>query len=305
MNDNKMKTKFDVIGIGMSTVDNLFIVPHTPEFGQKCRAVDYNRQGGGPVATAMVALARLGAKVSFIGKAGDDPDGDFIRSEFLKEGVDISHFVTEPGAKSRVVLVLVDHNSGERCFTPRSETCSPLRIDELDKSFVTSAQILHLDESDEVSITAAKWAKESGVRVVYDGGWYSESACELLKLTDVAIVSKMFATSMMPNLAFTEVTKRLREMGPEIAIVTLGEKGCVVTHLEGTFQHPAYQQVNIVDTTGAGDVFHGSFIYGMLQNWAVKKTVEFASIAAALSCRRLGGRAGIPNLKQISDLLPV
>lgn len=73
-----METKFDVIGIGMSTVDNLFIVPHAPEFGRKCRAVEYNRQGGGPVSTAMVALARLGAKVSFIGKAGDDPDGDFI-----------------------------------------------------------------------------------------------------------------------------------------------------------------------------------------------------------------------------------
>ena len=294
-----MKTKFDVIGIGMSTVDNLFIVPHAPEFGRKCRAVDYNRQGGGPVATAMVALARLGAKVSFIGKAGDDPDGYFIRDELLKAGVDISHFITESDAKSRVVLVLVDQYSGERCFTPRDETCSPLRVDELDKNFITSAQILHFDDADEASITAAKWAKEAGIRVVYDGGWYSESACELLKLTDVAIVSKMFASEIMPDLPFTEVTQRLSEMGPEIAIVTLGEDGCVVTYPRGSFQYPAYQDVNVVDTTGAGDVFHGAFIYGMLQNWEVKKIVEFASVTAALNCRKLGGRAGIPNLQEV------
>jgi len=294
-----MTTKFDVIGIGMCTVDNLFIVPHTPEFGRKCRAVDYNRQGGGPVATAMVALARLGAKVNFIGKAGDDPEGDFIRDELLKEGVDISHFITEPGAKSRVVLVLVDQHSGERCFTPRAETCSPLRVDELDKNFVTSAKILHLDDPDEVSITAAKWAKEAGIQVVYDAGWYSEDARELLELTDVSIVSKMFATAIMPDIPFIEVTQKIHEMGPEIAIVTLGEDGCVVTYPEGTFLYPAYQEVNVVDTTGAGDVFHGAFIYGMLQNWSVEKMVEFASVTAALSCRKLGGRAGIPSIREV------
>jgi len=298
-----METKFDVIGIGMSTVDNLFIVPHAPGFGQKCRAVDYSRQGGGPVATAMVALARLGAKVSFIGKTGDDPDGDFIKDELLKEGVDISRFITECDAKSRVVLVLVDQYSGERCFTPRVETCSPLKIDELDKDFITSAKILHLDDADEASITAAKWAKTSGIRVVYDGGWYTENACELLKLTDVAIVSKMFASEMAPGMSFTEVTQKLFAMGSKIGIVTLGENGCVVTHSEGTFQYPAYHQVEVVDTTGAGDVFHGAFIYGMLQNWDVKKMAEFASATAALSCLKLGGRAGIPNLKEVIDLL--
>ncbi|MFQ6039245.1 MAG: carbohydrate kinase family protein [Candidatus Poribacteria bacterium] len=295
--------KFDVIGIGMSTVDNLFIVPKAPEFGQKCRAVDYSRQGGGPVATAMVALARLGAKVSFIGKTGDDPDGDFIRDELLKEGVDVSHFITASGAKSRVVLVLVDQYSGDRCFIPRVETCSPLKIDELDKDFITSARILHLDDADEASIAAAKWAKEAGIRVVYDGSWYTKSACELLKLTDVAIVSKMFANEMAPGTPFTEVTQRLFAVGAKIGIVTLGEKGCVVTHSAETFQYPAYHQIDVVDTTGAGDVFHGAFIYGMLQDWEVKKMVAFASAAAALNCLKLGGRAGIPNLKEVIDFL--
>jgi len=297
-----LETKFDVIGIGMSTVDNLFIVPKAPEFGQKLRAVDYSRQGGGPVATALATLAQLKAKVSFISKVGDDSEGDFIKAEFLKEGVDISHLITEPNTKSRVVLVLIDQYSGERCFTPRPETCSPLRVDELDKDFITSAKILHLDNPDEASIAAAKWAKEAGIRVVYDGGWYDEDVYKLLQLTDVAIVSELFANAMMPKMTSEQVTKKLCEIGLQIAIVTLGENGCVVSCSQNTFQYHAFQ-VDVVDTTGAGDVFHGAFIYGMLQNWEILNIIEFASATAALSCQKLGGHAGIPYLQQVIDFL--
>jgi len=287
----------DVIGIGMCAVDNLFLVPQLPTFGKRVIASEYSRQGGGPVATAMVALARLGADVSFVGKVGDDGDGDFIKSDFLRYGVDISHLITEKNAKSCVVLVLVDQNTGERCFTPRKETSSPLRVDELDREFITSASVLHLDSPDEASVTAAQWALETGMQVVYDGGWYDENTHKLLELTNVAIVSKFFAGRFSPNSSPEEITQELYAMGREVAIVTLGEKGCVVTYSEGTFRFPAFQ-IKVVDTTGAGDAFHGAFIYGMLQNWDVPKTVEFASAVAALNCRKLSGRAAIPDLEE-------
>ena len=292
----------DVIGIGMCAVDNLFLVPQPPAFGRRVMAAEYSRQGGGPVATAMVTLACLGADVSFVGKVGDDEDGDFIRADFLKYGVDISHLITEKDAKSCVVLVLVDQKTGERCFTPRKETFSPLSVDELDKEFITSALILHLDDPDEASITAAKWALEAGMQVVYDGGWYDENAHKLLELTNVAIISEFFAERFKPNSPPEKITQELYEMGRSIAIVTLGERGCVGTYSEGTFRFPAFQ-TKVVDTTGAGDAFHGAFIYGMLQKWDVLKTVEFASAVATLNCQKLGGRAAIPNLEEALNFI--
>ena len=130
----------DVIGIGTCTADMLFVVPQPPAYGRSWRASQYLRQGGGPVSTALVTLARLGVSTRFIGRAGDDPEGVFIRDEFLKEGVDVSRFMLEPNAFSRAVLVLVDQETGERCFTSRRETNTPLAISDLDRQEIDICQ---------------------------------------------------------------------------------------------------------------------------------------------------------------------
>jgi len=116
----------DAIGLGLCTVDMLFVVDRQPTFDTTMRASQYLRQGGGPVPTSLVALARLGASTSYVGKIGDDPDGDFIRAELEKEGVDTSSFVVVPGGLTRVALVLVEEATGERGFTTRPETCADL-----------------------------------------------------------------------------------------------------------------------------------------------------------------------------------
>ena len=123
----------DAIGLGLCTVDMLFVVDRQPSFDTTMRASQYLRQGGGPVPTSLVALARLGASTSYVGKVGDDPDGDFIRAELEKEGVDTSSFVVVPGALTRVALVLVEEATGERGFTTRPETCADLHPAEFDR----------------------------------------------------------------------------------------------------------------------------------------------------------------------------
>ncbi len=293
----------DVIGIGTCTADMLFVVPQPPTYGRSWRASQYLRQSGGPVATALVTLARLGVSTRFIGRVGDDPEGVFIREEFGKEGVDTSRLMLEPNALSRAVLVLVDQATGERCFTSRRETNTPLTVSDLNRQEITSAKVLHLDDADEASIQAAKWAKAAGVTVVLDGTWHSELITELLlPLVDIPIVSEVFAQEWMPGAPPEAVVQRLCEFGARIAVITLGERGCVAQWEAGLLTFPAFP-VDVLDTTGAGDAFHGGFIYGVLQDWSVAEIIRFASAVASLNCCQLGGRSGLPTLEEVHQFL--
>ena len=178
--------EFQVLGIGLCTVDMLFAVPRRPDFDASMRASQYLRQGGGPAATAMVALARLGASTAFIGKVGDDDDGHFIRAELAREGVDSSHFIVAPGAQSRVAIVLVEESSGERGFVTRPESCGELTPADIEREVVRAAQIVHLDDADATCMQAARWAREAGHKVVFDGTWLHDDLDVFLPLVDVA-----------------------------------------------------------------------------------------------------------------------
>lgn len=293
----------DVIGIGTCTADMLFVVPQPPTYGRSWRASQYLRQGGGPVSTALVTLARLGVSTRFIGRAGADPEGVFIREEFQKDGVDVSRFMLEPNVFSRAVLVLVDQTTGERCFTSRRETHTPLSVSDLDRQEIESAKVLHLDDADEPSVQAAEWAKAAGVTVVLDGTWHSEELVDLLlPLVDMPIVSEVFAQGWMPDAPPEAVVERLCELGARIAAVTLGERGCVAQWEGEPLALPAFS-VDVVDTTGAGDAFHGGFIYGVLQDWDAAEIIRFASAVASLNCRQLGGRTGLPTVEEVHQFL--
>ncbi|HIO46395.1 TPA: carbohydrate kinase family protein [Candidatus Poribacteria bacterium] len=291
-----------VVGIGMSTVDYLFIVPDLPAFGKSVRATEYLRQPGGPVSTALVTLARLGIPTCFIGKVGDDLDGQFIKEEFEKEGVDTSQLEVELGRLSRTTLVLIDQETGERCFTTHLSTCTSIGLKDTDREKITLAKILHLDDADQVSIQAAEWAKAAGVSVVFDGTWYRESLLDLLRFVDVAIVSDVLVQKWMPGMSPEIITQKLCDFGVRMAIVTLGNQGCVARWNQSTSAFSAFP-VGVVDTTGAGDAFHGGFIYGLLQDWNPEKTIQFASAVAAINCRSLGGRSGLPTLETVEQFL--
>ena len=293
----------DVIGIGACTADMLFVVPQLPVFGQSMRASQYLRQSGGPVATALVTLARLGVSTRFIGRVGDDPEGEFIREEFRKEGVDVTRLMLEPNVFSRAVLVVVDQATGERGFTSRRETNTPLTASDLNRQEIASAKVLHLDEANEVSIQAAKWAKAAGVTVVFDGTRYSEMLTELLlPVVDIPIVSEAFAQKWMPGAPPEAVVEGLCEFDARIGVVTLGERGCVAKWDAELLTFPAFP-VEVLDTTGAGDAFHGGFIYGVLQDWSVAEIVRFASAVASINCCQLGGRSGLPTLEEVHQFL--
>ena len=296
------ETTPEVIGIGLCTVDLLFLLPQPPSCKGTMRAAAHLRQGGGPVPTALVTLARLGASTRFIARIGDDGDGAYIREEFEREGVDTSRLLVEADSLTRVTLVLVDQETGERGFTTRPDTCAPLAPEDIDPAEIAAARLLHLDDADEPCMQAAKWAQEAGTCVVFDGTWMHEKLEEFLPLVDVPIVSEPFVDEWMPGTPPAAVVERLCDLGAKVAVFTLGAKGCVARWDEKTWAFPSFP-IEVVDTTGAGDAFHGGFIYGLLQEWEVEETIRFASAVAALNCRQLGGRTGLPTREAVEDFL--
>lgn len=296
--------KFDVIGVGYSAVDYFGIVEdYPPPADVKMPMAQFTKQGGGPVATALVALARLGARTAFVGKMGDDEFGNFMKTELKKENVDISQVVTEPGASSQFAFIIVDNATGKRTILWSQSDVSPLRESEIHRDFITSAKILHLDGLQmEAALVSARWCKESGVTVVLDGDTIRPGIQELLTLTDVLITSHAFAVQFTGENDINKAIQKMRLLGPKIVGVTLGTEGSVISWEDNIIRKPAFK-VKAVDTTGAGDVFHGAFIYGLLKDWTIEKTAEFASAVAAMKCQKLGGRSGIPSLDEVLTFL--
>jgi len=265
--------------------------------------LNFTRQGGGPVATALVTLSRLGSSTSYIGKVGDDEAGKFILKEFEKEGVDTSGVVIEKGASSLFAFCVAEKNTGKRTIFWRRGTCSELDPKELNKQLILSAEFLHLDGHEiKAAIQAAKWAKREKIKIVLDPDVNPPEMEELIRLTDVLIVPSNFARDFTKEENYSKAAEKFFAFGPEVVVITLGEKGCLCKSNKGVFTRPAFK-VKVVDTTGAGDVFHGAFIYGLLRGWDLEKTAEFSNAVSALKCMELGGRAGIPTLKQVEEFL--
>ena len=286
----------------MITVDLLFRVPGMPAPGAPRRASAHLRACGGPVPNALACLSRLGASTRFVGKVGDDEEGAFARSELRRRGVDVSRLRMAPG-RSRLVLVLVEEAGGERAFVSRPESFPPLAAADLEPEDLAGARVLHLDDAEEAAILAARRARASGAAVVLDGTWQSEGLEELLPLVDYAVVSGFFARAWLPGAGRWEVLERLRRLGAGAAVLTLGERGAAAEDAAGArFEVPA-PPVEVVDTTGAGDAFHGGFIFGLLRGWPLERTLRFACATGALNCRALGGQAGLPVLAEVEELL--
>jgi sugar/nucleoside kinase (ribokinase family) len=294
---------FDVVGMGLNSVDFLSVVPEFPPPNSKMEMLRFSKQGGGQVATAMVALSRWGVKTKYIGKVGEDELGQFSLHSIRQEGVDVSSVTIEPNATNQFAMVIVDGPSGERTIIWNRDERLMYREGELRKEEVCSGKLLHLDGHDiHAAIQCARWAKEEGIPTIVDLDKAEPLTSELIKEIDFVITSSRFPTLYTGISDREKALLELQKYTPGFLCATLGHQGAVAL-VNGEFLHVKGFEVNTVDTTGAGDVFHGGFIYGLLQNWEVLKILRFANAVAALKCRELGGRKGIPTLKETQRFL--
>jgi len=294
---------FDVVGMGLNSVDFLSLVSEFPTLNSKMEILRFSKQGGGQVATAMVALSRWGVKTKYIGKVGADELGEFSLQSIRQEGVDASSVITEPHATNQFATIIVDGASGERTILWSRDERLMYREGELRKEEICSGKFLHLDGHDiRAAIQCAEWAKEEGIPTIVDLDKVEPLTPELIKNIDFIITSSRFPTLFTGNSDQKKAFLELQNHTHGFLCTTLGNLGAVAL-VNGEFLHAEGFKVKAVDTTGAGDVFHAGFIYGLLQNWEVWEILKFANAAAALKCRELGGRKGIPTLKEIEDFL--
>ncbi len=293
---------FDVVGLGHCTVDYIGVLDHFPESDKRTEIIELSMQGGGPVSTALVTLAGFGVETSYIGKISDDDFGNFIRQGLREAGVDTRGLVIEPGKVSPFSFIAVDRKTGKRgIFWTRGDV-SLITPQEVQLHLIDGAKILHVDGlTIDAQIAAAGYARDHGVTVVYDAGSPRPRMEELMKLTNVLVASERFAAEVGRG-ALAESLRLLQMKGPRTVVVTIGEEGSVGMENGETYIVPALS-VKVVDTTGAGDVYHGAFIYGMLQGFPLRERMRFANAAAGLKCRSLGGRAGIPSLSEVHEAL--
>lgn len=296
----------DVVGLGYCAYDILAIVPRIPSFDdvRMAHLIDLVHDGGGQVGTALTALARLGAQTGYIGVLGDDREGHILRDLFLEAGVDVARLRLQAEVGTNVCLLLVDQATARRAILchPRVRP-TDLVLNKADQIYIQSARVLHLDgQFMPAAIQAARWAREAEVKVCYDGNHPRPYLEQLLPLVDWLVVAEPFATTYTGLTDLEDAAQELLALGSRILVVTHGERGCRIWEQDNQWQVPGFP-VRALDTTGAGDAFHGAFIHGMLQGWDLRRAALFANAVAAINCQTLGGRRGLPTLVQVEALL--
>lgn len=309
----------------MNCVDCLLKVPSITDLSHK-KVLDWDIQGGGKVATAVVAAAHLGARVSIMTKVGQDEAGALVTSDFKKYGVDISKIIIQKGCNTSIVFVLVDLKGNPRWVDmkviedwqlpePISRMLMLARMqnrasevtfrnytkDELE--FVTEGKILLLDGTLPESLDAVTIAKKNDIETCLDMDILHPNLVNLLHNITYCIASRRAVLEFTKESDPKVACKKLLELGPEVVGITLGEEGSMFMTKRGEVLRQKAFEVQVVDTTGAGDVFHGAFCFGVVQGWSLPKIIEFSSAVAALKCRKLGGRAGIPSLQEVENFL--
>ena len=252
----------------------------------------------------MAAAARLGRSAGMMAKVGENHRGQFIINDFRYNGVDTSAIIVDaPGTSSPFCLSLSEEEHKTRIFIGKEGTAGELLPEEIDYEYLGKAKYLHLENGRPASAAAALFAREHGIVTVMDADNYQEGIVKLLPCLDVFIASEFFYRDMFGNLPYEEGCRKLLEAGPSTAIVTLGSRGSVgMTAQDGFFRTESFQ-VPVRDTTGAGDVFHGAYIVGLLEGMDAPECARFASAVSAIKCTCFGGRTGIPNRETVQRFL--
>lgn len=288
----------EIIGIGLAVLDHLMLVPDFPSREGVVTSKQYKVQGGGMVATALVAAQRLGGLAEFWGRVGDDENGHYLLDELKASGLNISQVHVIQGGRTGVCFVMVKMGTGERSFVVNHQRNLFVDLTNLNLDRIKKSKVLLIDASwNEAAQQAAHFAKAHGIPVVADIHDHSQPSLDLLSLVDYAIIPRHLADVLATKGDYSSALKDLKARNVKYPIVTLGRDGCTYLFQEKIFRQPAFQ-VEVVDTTGAGDVFHGAFCYALVRGLALPEAVTFASAVAALACTKLGGRSGIPTYEQ-------
>lgn len=300
-----MKVKLDAIGIGRCCVDVILGVPHGLISDTTAPISRKSVQGGGKAATAAVAMQKLGMRTGFTGVIGSDGIGRFCTGDFQRLGVDTSHLLVHQDTSTGVSFVLSDQENCKRTILYLAASSRNLSIDDIDEEYLKGCRLLLLESQScpvDVAIKAAGIARRHGIPTLFDGDAYVPDQADLMPLIDVFIGSEHFYRALYHDEHYEEHCRELQKNGPNTVLFTLGDKGCVGCDESRFFRIPAFE-ISVLDTLGAGDVFHGAYAFRMLQGADAFDSARFACAASAIKCTRFGGRAGIPSCSVVEGFL--
>jgi len=298
---------YDFVGLGYGGMDTYCVLPRMP-LDEKVQIDRLLRQGGGPASTATVAAARLGLRTALVSATGDDADGEEILRQLATEGIDTRFVQVQSGTSSPVAYCWVDAGNGNRSIAWSLGTVEYLRAEDIDPAGFANTHALHLDSHHpEAAVRAANAVHAAGGTVFLDAGTCNERTCGLVPYCDVVIASAPFAHDLIGRDAPEAAVRRLHEMGAAWAGVTLGKQGSMVSDGQELVTLPIHPVEPIVDTTGAGDVYHGAFATRYVeftkagQPPELRECMRFATVVAGLKCRQLGGRTAIPTRAEVDQ----
>jgi len=282
-----------VFGIGQCSLDYIGLIPAYPPPDVKCEFSNLVIQGGGPVATALVALSRWGIDGYLAGVVGDDDFGVQITASLAAEGLATNGLVIRKNQLSQFAFIVSEPSLARRTIFWQRPTGRPLHPDEINIDILLKSSALHTDGLfAEASLFACRKAKEAAIPVILDAGTLRDGMLEIARASDCVMASEVFSDAFAESPA--ETCRRFADMGVRLAGVTLGTRGYIAL-VGGRFITREAYPVEAVDTTGCGDVFHAGLTYGIVHGWDAEKSLDLGAWAAARVSTQMGGRSGIPR----------
>jgi sulfofructose kinase len=297
-------TRFDLTGIGLNATDTLILVRHFPPYAGKQQIEHEMISTGGQVASAAVTAAHLGKRVKYIGTVGDDERGRIQMASLRDTGIDLSCVEVRPNCPNQTAYIIVDQSTGERTVFWSRPDCLRLAPESITEEKIAGTRMLHIDAHDTPAVTkAASIARSLAIPVSLDVDTIYPGLGELLGQVDYLLASLEFPTQWTSERdPFRALELIQKEYRMPVAGMTLGAHGALAL-MDGKFVYSPAFVVNCVDTTGAGDVFHGAFCYAVLEGMPLFEALEFSNAMAALNCTRLGARGGIATVAAVRALM--
>ncbi len=296
-----------LIVVGDTDADLYYIVDHIPTWDEGVIVKDCFYKPGGKGANTASAASRMGEDTGLLSVVGDDDYGKKALAELKKNGVDISGVKVTKDYDTYHCITILD-NSGEKALLVRTtEIVYPLPEQFVEmQNYLCSAKHAHFIALNPERMAApARAAKEKGVTISIDldAAYPGLEKCrELIGLTDILIVNRQGAENLLPNIEIKEKIRRFLDMGPSTVIITLGSKGVAAGNRCEYYEFPAYN-VDVVDTSGSGDVFSAAVSVCSVNGWSLKEMLQFASAAAAYSIREIGAQGALPSKEDIENFI--
>jgi len=294
--------RVDVVGVGANSIDFVYRLPTYPRPDSpfaKLPITEHLISCGGQVTTALATCAAMGLSTSYIGTIGADEHGTRMRDELRRRGIDVSHACVRD-AGNPFAVILVDEGEGERLVLWKRDPRVALTPGEIDREAVASARVVHVDDVDlDASVAAARLARDAGIPVTSDIERTSEDVRTLVEAVSIPIFAEHVPAALTGEADLRRALERLRRPHHQMLGVTLGARGAALLAGGEFITEPAVP-VKAVDTTGAGDVFRGAFVYGLLRGEQPREILRFANAAAAVSCTRVGAMASVPSLADVT-----